>query len=407
MNDNQIQKKANVPTTGNVPTLRFPEFSGEWERKTLEEVGKFSKGVGISKDQRSDSGNPCILYGELYTHYKSEVISEVRSKTNLPEKSLVKSVANDIIIPASGETAKDIATARCVPFDNVFIGGDLNIIRLSQDDGRFISYQLNGVRKYDIAKVAQGVSVVHLHGDDLKGILINVPSILEQNKIAEFLSLIDERIAIQNKIIEDLKKLKVGICRKCFSKHPHNNSPLQSYFDYGKAGGTPTSTNKDYYDGDIPFLSINDITKQGKYIKSTDKTISDLGLKSSTAWVVPPYSLILSMYASVGLPAINTLPLATSQAMFSMVLSNNSNLDYLYYFLLYFKERVVYKYLETGTQSNINADIVKSIIVPDYGEDNIRIGQLLSSIDARLQDAVTQGTLYHKQKEVLLRKLFI
>lgn len=154
-------------------------------------------------------------------------------------------------------------------------------------------------------------------------------------------------------------------------------------------------------------MSINDITKQGKYIKSTDKTISDLGLKSSTAWVVPPYSLILSMYASVGLPAINTLPLTTSQAMFSMVLSDNSNLDYLYYFLLYFKERVVYKYLETGTQSNINADIVKSIIVPDYGEDNIRIGQLLSSIDAILQDAVTQGTLYHKQKEVLLRKLFI
>ena len=170
-------------------------------------MGKFSKGVGISKDQRSDSGNPCILYGELYTHYKSEVISEVRSKTNLPEKSLVKSVANDIIIPASGETAKDIATARCVPFDNVFIGGDLNIIRLSQDDGRFISYQLNGVRKYDIAKVAQGVSVVHLHGDDLKGILINVPSILEQNKIAEFLSLIDERIAIQNKIIERYQSL--------------------------------------------------------------------------------------------------------------------------------------------------------------------------------------------------------
>ena len=262
----------------------------------------------------------------------------------------------------------------------------------------FISYVMSG---------AKGVKMPRGDKDQMMKFSLFIPEASEQEKISSFLKLLDERISIQNKIIEDLKKLKVGICRKCFSKHPHNNSPLQSYFDYGKAGGTPTSTNKDYYDGDIPFLSINDITKQGKYIKSTDKTISDLGLKSSTAWVVPPYSLILSMYASVGLPAINTLPLATSQAMFSMVLSNNSNLDYLYYFLLYFKERVVYKYLETGTQSNINADIVKSIIVPDYGEDNIRIGQLLSSIDARLQDAVTQGTLYHKQKEVLLRKLFI
>ena len=123
--------------------------------------------------------------------------------------------------------------------------------------------------------------------------------------------------------------------------------------------------------------------------------------------MVPPYSLILSMYASVGLPAINTMPLATSQAMFSMVLSDNKNLDYLYYFLLYFKDRVVYKYLETGTQSNINADIVKSIDVPDYGEENIRIGRLLSSVDNRLQDTATQCELYQKQKMALMQGLFI
>lgn len=101
------------------------------------------------------------------------------------------------------------------------------------------------------------------------------------------------------------------------------------------------------------------------------------------------------------------MPLATSQAMFSMVLSDNKNLDYLYYFLLYFKDRVVYKYLETGTQSNINADIVKSIDVPDYGEENIRIGRLLSSVDNRLQDTATQCELYQKQKMALMQGLFI
>ena len=116
-----------------------------------------------------------------------------------------------MIIPCSGETAVDIATARCVPFDNILLGGDLNVISLHQYDGAFMSYQLNGKRKYDIAKVAQGVSVVHLYGEHLKTIKTCNPTLQEQKKIAKLLSLLDERIATQNKIIEDLKKLKSAI----------------------------------------------------------------------------------------------------------------------------------------------------------------------------------------------------
>ena len=189
--------------------MRFPEFSGEWIESKLGDIADFSKGAGISKDQRSEEGNPCILYGELYTRYKSEVITNVFSKTALPDSELVKSKANDIIIPASGETAEDIATARCVPFDNILLGGDLNIIRLHEQDGKFFSYQLNGVRKYDIATVAQGVSVVHLYAGDLKGIIVKYPShIAEQEKISQILGLIDDRIATQSKIIEELKTLR-------------------------------------------------------------------------------------------------------------------------------------------------------------------------------------------------------
>lgn len=129
---------------------------------------------------------------------------------------MVRSNANDVIIPCSGETAEDIATARCVLNDNVLLGGDLNIIRLHKDNGLFMSYQLNGKRKYDIARVTQGVSVVHLYGEHLKGIKTYCPNLDEQNKIATFLSLLDERIATQNKIIEELKKLKVCVRRLIF-----------------------------------------------------------------------------------------------------------------------------------------------------------------------------------------------
>ena len=174
------------------------------------------KGTGISKDQLSDDGEPCILYGELYTKYKSEIIREVISKTNINNTKLVRSKANDVIIPCSGETAEDIATARCVLNGNILLGGDLNIIRLHGYDGAFMSYQLNGRRKYDIAKVAQGVSVVHLYGEHLKGVKTINPCLEEQKKIASLLALLDERITTQNKIIEDLKKLKSAISENLF-----------------------------------------------------------------------------------------------------------------------------------------------------------------------------------------------
>ena len=195
----------------NVPNLRFKEFEGEWEEKRVSEIADLFKGNGISKEQLTDTGEPCILYGELYTKYKSEIISDIFSKTDIDTRKLVKSKANDVIIPCSGETAVDIATARCVPYDNILLGGDLNIIRLYDCDGSFMSYQLNGKRKYDIAKVAQGVSVVHLYGDHLKGVKTYNPCLEEQKKIVRLLSLLDERIATQNKIIDKLQSLIKGM----------------------------------------------------------------------------------------------------------------------------------------------------------------------------------------------------
>ena len=209
----------------NVPNLRFPEFQGEWEEKRVSEIADLFKGNGISKEQLTDTGEPCILYGELYTKYKSEIISDIFSKTDIDTRKLVKSKANDVIIPCSGETAVDIATARCVPYDNILLGGDLNIIRLYDCDGSFMSYQLNGKRKYDLAKVAQGVSVVHLYGDHLKGVKTYNPCLEAQKKIVRLLSLLDERIATQNKIIDKLQSLIKGINQRVF-KNSGNNYKL-------------------------------------------------------------------------------------------------------------------------------------------------------------------------------------
>ena len=191
----------------NVPTLRFKEYTDEWRASPMGTICTFHKGYGISKDNLSSEGVPCVLYGELYTTYKSAIAKHIRSKTKLDPTTLFHSERNDVIIPCSGETAEDIATSICIPYDDVLLGGDLTVIR-SELDGAFLSNQINSARKYDIARVAQGKSIVHLHADELKKIIITYPSKEEQQKIACFIDKLDDRIKCQNKIIEDLKILK-------------------------------------------------------------------------------------------------------------------------------------------------------------------------------------------------------
>ena len=169
-------------------------------------VCTFCKGYGISKENLSSDGTPCVLYGELYTTYKTAIAKRIKSKTSLDPTTLFHSKKNDVIIPCSGETAEDIATSVCIPYDDILLGGDLTVIR-SDLDGAFLSNQINSVRKYDIARIAQGKSIVHLQADELKKISIAYPTIDEQQKISGFIDKIDERIEVQNKIIKHRKSL--------------------------------------------------------------------------------------------------------------------------------------------------------------------------------------------------------
>ena len=368
-------------------------------------VCSFRKGYGIAKDDLSSDGTPCILYGELYTTYKTAIAKTIKSKTSLQSKSLVYSQKDDVIIPCSGETAEDIATSICVPYDGILLGGDLTIVH-SDLDGAFLSNQINSVRKYDIARIAQGKSIVHLQADELKKIFIFYPSIQEQRKISAFIDKIDERIEIQNKIISKYETLIKGIYHEFFSKPADYAIKIKDLIIKGKSGGTPSSTVARYYNGDIPFLSISDMTKQGKYVSYTEKHISKSGIENSSAWIVPSNSLIFSMYASVGLVCINTVPLATSQAMFSMVLKDRRMIEYIYYYLNFFRETKIHRHIETGTQSNINAETVRNIDIP-FQSNHLKLVETLNSIEKRLNNEKDMLSLLLDLKAYLLSKLFI
>jgi len=390
--------------------LRFPEFHGEWCISTIgEQFDLYSGNTPSRLNKAHFEGNVnWITSGELKEHYISdtkEKISEVAATANnlklLHPGTFVIAIYGleaDGVRGTGSITCKESTISQaCMAFTQK---GDV------KNEFLYSWYKKHG--NIIGIKYAQGTKQQNLSYDILEKFHIAYPSQDEQDKLIKFISLLDERIATQSKLIEDLKKLKSAISKLLFAQKPNGWKRLDTLFSKGKAGGTPTSTNKEYYNGEIPFLSINDVTKQGKYVRCTENHLSQNGLEKSSAWVVPEYSLIMSMYASVGLVTINEVPLATSQAMFAMQLKDKDLLDYLYYYLSYFRYRHIHKYLETGTQSNINADIVRGIMIPTYGySHNIEIASTLQGIDAKVDNELSVLDQLNRQKNYFLSQMFI
>ena len=350
----------------------------------MSDIANLSKGIGISKDQLSADGESCILYGELYTKYKSETIKEVISKTNIDNTKLVKSKANDVIIPCSGETAEEIVTARCVLKDDVLLGGDLNVIRLHGYDGSFMSYQLNGKRKYDIAKVAQGVSIVHLYGEHLKNTKTINPSLNEQKKIANLLSLLDERISTQNKIIEKLEALIKGIA--------------QNIVRYNK----PNVRLSDCLSCSSSTLQESDVSEHGTYpvygANGIVGYLDNYNTENEAIYIIKDGSGVGSTsYVTGKCSATGTLNILRAKEGYS--------LQYLYYMLKVFN----FDPYKTGMA-------IPHIYFKDYGKakvfcptykEQLQYARLLSAIDKRLTVEHGLLTSLSLQKQYLLRQMFI
>ena len=368
----------------NVPALRFPEFTEEWQGEQLHEIAELSKGIGISKEQLSENGTPCILYGELYTKYKSEIISKIISKTDIEKSKLKHSKQNDVIIPCSGETAIDIAVARCVPFDNILLGGDLNVIRLHKYDGAFMAYQLNGKRKTDIAKLAQGVSVVHLYGENLKSIKTYNPSLQEQQKIVKLLSMLDERLEVQNKIIEKLQSLIKGITILLTTK------------------GKPNATIAQCLECHSSTLQESEVSHSGLYkvfganglIGYTDMP----QMKGDAILIIKDGSGVgTASYAQGEFSVIGTLNYLTA--------INNYDLRYLYFVLSVFN----FQSYKTGMA-------IPHIYFKDYGNAKIycpplseqkRIANVLGKLESKLCLEQNIFVSLNLQKQYLLHQMFI
>lgn len=401
-----------------VPELRFPGFEGDWDVAKLGEIAQFFKGKSISKDDIDANGKtPCIRYGELYTIY-SEKIKDVLSKTNLPRDELVLSVEGDVIIPSSGESHVDIATASCVMLKGIALGGDLNIIRSSLN-GVFLAYQLNNTKRRAIASLAQGNSVVHLYNSQLAHLSIEVPKSPEQQKIADFLSSVDAKLAKLGRKKTLLDDYKRGLMQQIFSQKLRFKQDDGSEFPEwetktlkdlahrrtkknvgGSAKDVLTNSatrgivrQQDYFDKDI----ANTENLEGYYIVQSGDYI---------------YNPRISVHAPVGPIGKNHLGLGVMSPLYS-VFSFYQDDDRFYEF--YFKSSTWHRYMKTianygarHDRMNITTEdfLAMPLPVPNDVEQQ-KIADFLSSFDQKIDVVAKQIEQLDTFKKGLLKKLFV
>ncbi|WP_242271292.1 restriction endonuclease subunit S [Bacillus cereus group sp. BfR-BA-01310] len=200
----------------NVPEIRFEGFTDAWQQCKLGEVAEFSKGNGYTKNDLKETGFPVVLYGRLYTKYET-IINNVDTFVEMKDKSVI-SEGNEVVVPASGESAEDISRASVIGKPGFILGGDLNIIKPKQEvNSIFLALTIsNGTQQKEMSKRAQGKSVVHLHNSDLKEINLLYPKLEEQKQIGTFFNNLDNLITFHQLELNSLKNLKKSLLQQMF-----------------------------------------------------------------------------------------------------------------------------------------------------------------------------------------------
>ena len=394
-------------TTPNVPTLRFAEFTDEWEKYELSHfVTRITR-----RNKNNESSLPLTISAQYGLVDQISFFNKTVASVDLSGYYLLYNGDFAYNKSYSNEYAWG-AVKRLDKYEKGCLSSLYFVFRPNDNvDSDYLTHYFESSKWHKgISNIAgegaRNHGLLNMAVDDYFATKHCLPSLPEQKKIARFFNAITRRIEIQNKIISKYETLIKGIYHEFFSKPADYAIKIKDLIIKGKAGGTPSSTVAQYYNGDIPFLSISDMTKQGKYVSYTEKHISKSGIENSSAWIVPSNSLIFSMYASVGLVCINTVPLATSQAMFSMVLKDRRMIEYIYYYLNFFRETKIHRHIETGTQSNINAETVRNIDIP-FQSNHLKLVETLNSIEKRLNNEKDMLSLLLDLKAYLLSKLFI
>ena len=379
--------------------MRFPEFHGEWEKCKLGDIAEFS--TARISSVKLDCKNYVSTENMLQDF---QGVVEAKSVPN--ETNVISFTCGDILISNIRPYLKKVWKA-------TFDGGcssDVFVLQATDTvakdylhyavaNDKFINYVMSG---------AKGVKMPRGDKNQMRTYQLSLPSIQEQYKIAKLLTLLDERIATQSKLIEDLKKLKSAIIDYAINSHDTDFAKFGSLYEMAGEGGTPTTSNASFYDnGKIPFIKIDDLKK--KYLTKNKDFITELGLQKSSAWLVPTRSILFSNGATIGEITITTYPVCTKQGILGIVPKPNIDVEFLYYFMSssYFK-KAVSRIVTEGTMKTVYLKDINNIRCPiPTKEKQLDIAKMPSALNSKIDFEQSILKLFGSQKQYLLRQMFM
>lgn len=372
-----------------VPHLRFPEFSGEWEKKRFKDVCNITTGNKNTQD-KSDDG--------IYPFYvRSQNVERINSWTFDGEAIL---------------TAGDgVGVGKVFHYSTGKIGVHQRVYILSdfKCDGKYLYSYFAGNFYNRVKRMSAKNSVDSVRMEMIADMPISLPSTMEQKKIGHLLALLDERIATQNKIIEKLQSLIKGLVDELMTVLLKGKLyPFSSFYIKAGEGGTPTTSVVEYYtEGTIPFIKIEDLSC--KYLTNNKDFITELGMQKSSAWLIPSKSVIYSNGATIGAISINEYPVCTKQGILGIVPNTNINVEYLYLLMSssYFSKEIS-RIITEGTMKTAYLKDINHIKcpLPSMAQQK-NITNLTSSIEEKLSIEQELLRFLNLQKQYLLHMIFI
>ena len=404
----------------NVPHLRFPEFSEEWEICKVSELLDFYSTNSLSWEQL-EYGTKAMMnlhYGLIHVGLPTMVDLTRDNLPNIKEDNMPKNFElckeGDVAFADASEDTNEVAK----PIEFFDLAGKNIVCGLHTIHGRdnknktvigFKGYAFSSSAFHNqIRRIAQGTKIYSISTKNFSECFIGIPSKVEQTKIATLLRLIDERIATQNKIIEDLKKLKSAIIDYAINSLDTDFAKFGSLYETAGEGGTPTTSNASFYDnGKIPFVKIDDLKQ--KYLTENKDFITELGLQKSSAWLVPTRSILFSNGATIGEITITTYPVCTKQGILGIVPKSNIDVEFLYYFMssTYFK-KAISRIVTEGTMKTAYLKDIANILCPiPTKEKQQGIAKMPSALNSKIDYEQSLLKLFIMQKQYLLRQMFI
>ena len=392
----------NEQKTLNVPNLRFPEFEGEWQETRLKEISKFSK-ERLNSIELSCSNY--VTTENMLQDYKGIV-----SATNLPTNTnVVKFSKGDVLLSnirpylkkvwyadRNGGCSADVFVFKALPIC------DSNFLHHVIANDRFIKFVMGG---------AKGVKMPRGDKEQMITYKVGLPCIEEQKKIANLLSLFDERISTQNKIIEDLKKLKYAISKYLFERKDLFENKIKLSKVAELKNGYAFQSSKYNALGKWKILTIANVAGE-RYVKTNEcNCIIEIPYDIQKHQKLEANDILISLTGNVGRVSLCTEGFfLLNQRVGLLQLKISENREFIYQVLSFHKfEESMIACAQGAAQMNIGKGDVENYILPySFNKENINsVASVLKNYDKYIINEINMLSMLHSQKQYLLRQMFI